>query len=69
MNSMADPVDEAFLTLFMPGILQCLTNEEVLVSCDAAIQDAATASCSVPFNAQGFIQAANQVRAAMLHQD
>jgi hypothetical protein len=59
------PIDEAFCTLFMPEKLDCLTNVEIQVSRDAATQHAAIASCSTPFNVQGFIQAINRVKEIM----
>ena len=66
-SSSSDQVDEAFHTLFLPGIPDSLSSVEFFISRDAANQFAATASGSILFNLQGFVQATNQVRAGMLH--
>ena len=66
-SSSSDQVDEAFRTLFLPGIPDSLSSVEIFISRDAANQFAATASGSILFNIQGFVQATNQVRAVMLH--
>ena len=66
-SSSSDQVDEAFRTLFLPGIPDSLSSVEIFISRDAANQFAATASGSIPFNIQGFVQAINQVRPVKLH--
>ena len=50
----------------MPEKQDCLTNMEIYVSCDAEIQYAETASGFIPFDVQGFVQAINQAKIAML---
>ena len=65
-SSSSDPVDQAFRTFFLPEIPDSLSSVEIFISQDAANQFASTASGSILFNIQGFVQATNQVRAVTL---
>ena len=65
-SSSSDPVDQAFRTFFLPEIPDSLSSVEIFISQDAANQFASTASGSILFNIQGFVQAINQVRAVTL---
>ena len=50
----------------MPGKPACLSNVEIFISSDGTTHYEAQTSGSVPFEIQGFIQAASQVRESTL---